>query len=98
MPSFLEKQHSSRAGANSVITMSGSSQATAAFGAQTYQIRVATNDQPAFFTVGDGTPTADSSSMLLAAGLVDYITVSPGQKAAVLQAGTAGKISITEMS
>jgi hypothetical protein len=48
--------------------------------------------------IGDGTPTANSSSMLLGANQVDYFTVTPGQKAAVLQAGTAGKISITEMS
>jgi hypothetical protein len=94
----FDKQHASRAGTNTTITMSGSSQATAAFGAETFQIRVATEAQPAFVEIGDGTPTATSSSMLLGANQVDYFTVTPGQKAAVLQAGTAGKISITEMS
>jgi hypothetical protein len=94
----FDKQHASRAGTNTTITMSGSSQATAAFSAETFQIRVATETQPAFVEIGDGTPTATSSSMLLGANQVDYFTVTPGQKAAVLQAGTAGKISITEMS
>jgi hypothetical protein len=94
----FDKQHASRAGTNTTITMSGSSQATAAFGAETFQIRVATDGQPAFVEIGDGTPTATSSSMLLGANQVDYFTVTPGQKAAVLQAGAAGKVSITEMS
>jgi hypothetical protein len=94
----FNKRPASRAGTNTTFTMSGSSQATAAFGAETFQIRVATEMQPAFVEIGDGTPTASSSSMLLGANQVDYFTVTPGQKAAVLQAGTAGKISITEMS
>jgi hypothetical protein len=29
---------------------------------------------------------------------VDYITVTPGQKIAVLQAGTAGLLSVTEIA
>lgn len=95
---FFAKRNASRAGTNTTITMSGSSQATAAFGAETFQIRVATADQPAYVEIGDGTPTATTSSMLLGANQVDYFTVTPGQKAAVLQAGTAGKVSITEMN
>jgi hypothetical protein len=95
---YLEKQHSSRAGTNSAFTLSGTSQATAAFGTETFQIRVATNDQPAYVEIGDGTPTATSSSLLMPPGFVDYFTVTPGQKAAVLQAGTAGKLTITEMT
>jgi hypothetical protein len=79
--------------------MSASSQATPAFGSQTYQIRVSTAAQPAFVKIGDGTPTADSTgSMLIGTNVVDYFTVSPGQAAAVLQAGAAGTISITEMT
>ena len=76
--------------------MSASSQATAAFGAQTYQIRVATSSQPAFLQIGNS-PTATSSSLLVGTNVVDYFQVTPGQAAAVLQAGTAGSISITEM-
>jgi hypothetical protein len=86
-----------RAGVNTTITMSGTSQATAAFGPQTYYLRVATGAQPAFIKVGDGTPVADTTSILVGTNVVDYFIVTPGQKAAALQAGTAGSISFTEM-
>lgn len=79
------------------FTMSGTSQATAAFGAQTYCVRVATGAQPGFITIGDGTPTAANTDTLMGANTIDYFTVTPGQKAAVLQAGTAGTITVTEM-
>jgi hypothetical protein len=96
MPQWFPKQVSSRPGANTNITMSGASQQTASFGAQTYQIRLATGAQPAFVLIGQN-PTADTNSPQIGANVVDYWTVTPGQKAAVLQAGTAGVISITEM-
>jgi hypothetical protein len=80
------------------FTMSGSSQATAAFGAQTYRVRVATHDQPAYLVIGDGTPTAANTDSIIPLGMVDYFDVTPGQKAAVLQAGTAGIITITELT
>jgi hypothetical protein len=86
-----------RPSTNTTFTMSASSQATPAFGAQTYAVRVSTSGQPAFFKIGDGTPTADTTSILLGTNVVDYFVVTPGQKAAVLQAGTAGTISVTEM-
>jgi hypothetical protein len=88
----------SRLGANTVFTMSGSSQATAAFGSQTYQVRVATEAQPAFVKIDDGTPTATASDVLVGANQIDYFTVTPGQKLAVLQAGTAGRLSVTEVT
>ena len=91
-------QTSSRLGTTTVFTLSGSSQATAAFGAETFQIRVATGGQPAFVKVGDGTPTATTSDTLMPANWVDYLTVTPGQKIAVLQAGTAGTLSVTEIA
>ena len=86
-----DKTPSSRAGTNTTITMSAASQATANFGSQTYQIRVATSGQPAFLQIGNS-PTATSSSMLVGTNVVDYFQVTPGQAAAVLQAGTAGSI------
>jgi hypothetical protein len=60
-------------------------------------LRISTGAQPAFVKVGDGTPTATASDPQVGANVVDYVACSPGQKAAVLQAGTAGVISITEM-
>jgi hypothetical protein len=83
-------------GTVTVITMSGTSQQTAAFGAYTTMIRLATGAQPAYFLIG-ADPTAAATSHQLGANCVDRITVAPGQKCAVLQAGTAGTISITEM-
>jgi len=85
-----------RLGTVTVITMSGTSQASAAFGAYTTMIRIATEAQPGYFLIGTA-PTAAATSHIIGAGCVDYITVTPGQKIAVLQAGTAGNISITEM-
>lgn len=79
------------------FTMSGSSQATAAFGEQTYAVRVATNDQAAYVVIGDGTPTAAATDSLIPLGWVEDFTVTPGQKLAVLQAGTAGKLTVTEL-
>lgn len=78
------------------FTMSGSSQQTAAFGAQTYTVRIATGAQPAYFLLGSD-PTAAATSNLLGTNVVDYVSVRPGEKIAVLQAGTAGTITITEM-
>lgn len=80
------------------FTMSGTSQATAAFGSQTYAVRVATNDQPAYVIIGDGTPTATANETLIPLGWVEDFDVSPGQKLAVLQAGTAGKLTVTELT
>ena len=83
-------------GTITVITMSGTSQSSSAFGAQTYRIRIATEAQPCYFMVGT-TPTAAATSNIIGASCIDYITVRPGQKIAVLQAGTAGNVSITEL-
>jgi hypothetical protein len=89
---------SSRLGTNTTFTLSGSSQATAAFGAQTYQVRVAAGAQPAYLRIDDGTPQAAATDALMPANTIDYFTVTPGQKAAVLQAGAAGTLSVTEMA
>jgi hypothetical protein len=97
----ISGQASSRLGVNTVITMSLTSIATAAFGAQTYQIRVATSAQPAFIKIFDATgpaSTASTSDVLIPANCWDYFTVTPGQKLAVVQAGSQGSISITEQS
>lgn len=80
------------------FTMSGSSQATAAFGAQTYKVRVATHDQPAYIVIGDGTPTAANTDSLVPLGWAECFDVTPGQKLAVLQAGTAGILTVTELT
>jgi hypothetical protein len=78
------------------FTMTGSNQQSNAFGAQTYMIRIATGAQPGYFLVS-ADPTASSSTAMIGANIVDYITVNPGQKIGVLQAGTGGVISVTEL-
>lgn len=81
-----------------VFTMSGSSQQTAAFGSQTYKVRVATSGQPAWFIV-DANPTATTTaSSLIPATWAEDFDVTPGQKGAVLQAGTAGSFTVTELT
>src|SRR5262245_36710835 len=87
----------SRLGTNTTFTLSGASQATAAFGAQTYQVRVAAGAQPAYVRIDDGTPAAAATDPLMPANTIDYFTVTPGQKLACLQAGTAGTLSVTQM-
>ena len=86
-----------RLGTNTTFTLSGTSQASSPFGPQTYCIRVATDDQPAYIEIGDGTPTASNTDPIMPKDSVDYFTVTPGQRIAVLQAGTAGILSVTEM-
>lgn len=89
---------SSRVISTAVFTLSGTSQASSAFGGQTNQIRVATSGQPAYVLISDGTPTVTASNgALMPSNWVDYFTVTPGQKVAVLQAGTAGALSVSEM-
>jgi hypothetical protein len=88
----------SRLGTNTTFALSGLSQATAAFGPQTYQVRVAAGAQPAYVRIDDGTPTAAATDPLMPANTIDYFTVTPGQKLACLQAGTAGTLSVTEMT
>lgn len=87
-----------RLGTVHTFTMSASSQATAAFGAQTRRVRIATGAQPGYFVIGDGAPTAAVTDNLIGTNVVDYVDVNPGQKAAVLQAGTAGTITVTELT
>ena len=86
-----------RAGTVHPFTLSGTSQATAAFGGQTYAVRVATGAQPAFIVFG-GDPTATANHSLIGANVIECFDVTPGQKAAVLEAGSAGAITITELS
>jgi len=96
----FDKIPASRPGVSTNLTTGTGSSPTPAFGAQTYQVRVATGAASCFIKIGDGTPTAASTgdSMQLGANCVDYFCVTPGQKAAVVQGSAAGPVTITEMS
>jgi hypothetical protein len=107
-----DKQPGSRQGAQQNVAFNaagGASAASTAFGAYTFQIRIACSGTgfgaaPAQtagvrFLIGDGTPTATATSSFLPTQCVDYFAVTPGQKVAVLgnDAGT-GTLTVTEMS
>lgn len=79
------------------ITTSGSSQATSAVGATTAIIRISVN-QDTYVALG-AAPTATTGSMLMPAGDVEFLAVTPGvTKVAVLQVSSAGVASITELT
>jgi hypothetical protein len=89
--------YTTQAGGVNTVFVPGASTATAAFGAQTRQIRVANGATIAWVKIDDGSPVATAStSMLIPANVVEYFMVNPGQKAAVF--GTGGNLSITECS
>jgi hypothetical protein len=81
----------------------GASAASAAFGSQTYWIRVCATGvisatSGVRIIIGDGTPTATATVTLLPLGWVEIIAVSPGQKIAALSNdAVAGSLSITEL-
>ena len=78
--------------------------ATNAFGSETFQLRLVSNSG-CCYRIGDGAQTATVSDPYLPANVVEYVTVSPGQRIAALKAATnglvtatAGTLWVTEMS
>lgn len=104
---FLPKQSSSRQGAVQVVTYSTAATIANAFGAETYQIRLSA-DSACFYLISEATnviAATVSNGSFLPANVIEYVTVSPGQKLSVIQAatdglvtGTAGKLNVTETS
>src|SRR5262245_38519673 len=95
-----DKQPSCRIIANSNFTLTTSAQTGSALGAQTYQVRVATNNAvvTAYIKIGDGSPAATSANdTVMGANQIDYFTVTPGQKVSVLGGTAAGILSVSEM-
>jgi outer membrane protein W len=102
-------QSASRLGAAQNVAFNaagGASAASAAFGAQTYQIRVAVSGTGFVagtggvrVRIGDGTPGAAAADTFIPNLAVEYFTVTPGQKIAVIgnDAGT-GNLSVTEIA
>ena len=100
--SHQNNQPSSRIGPSQAVTISTGSAASTAFGTQTYQIRIAcqlTAGSSVFYRVGDGTPTAVTTDALLPVNTIEYVTVTPGQKIAVIGcAAAAGSLSVSEIT
>ena len=84
-------------GASQVISVTTSSQQSAAFGSQTTIIRIA-NSSTAHVHYAIGTnPTANLTTCpMLANNEIEYVEVSPGDKIAVI-AGTGTTFSVTEI-
>jgi hypothetical protein len=102
MAQSWDKMPSSRITSSTRSALTTASQATAAFGAQTYQIRVATGalvgSGVAYIKTGDGTPSADSTgSAIMGSNVVDYFNVTPGQKCAVSVEAAGGFLTVSEM-
>lgn len=96
---FRIKESATAADVSDVITMSGTSQQSAAFPDYCTEIRVATHNQPAWIAIGSNpTASAADGSILVPIDHVEYFRVTPGQKLAVLEAGTAGTISVGFMT
>ena len=84
-------------GASQVLTVTTSTQQSAAFGAQTTMIRIA-NSSTAHVHYAVGTnPTANLTTCpMLVVNKIEYIEVTPGDKIAVI-AGLATIFSVTEI-
>jgi hypothetical protein len=97
---------SSRLGISQEVALSGTTNASAAFGAETFQIRVSVADITGTPTsvrvrIGDGTPSAVAADSVLPTNWVEYFTVTPGQRiAGILVGGTTptAKLSVTEIA
>src|SRR5262249_17809876 len=78
-----------RLGASQDVAFGASSAASAAFGTQSYKVRlVATSDCRR--RIGDGPPTAVATDTYLPALAAEYFTVTPGQKVAAIHVASAG--------
>lgn len=67
---------------------------TAAFGAQTYAIRLCATSA-CHVAIGDGAQTATSNSPFLPANWVDEVIVTPGQRIAAIKSPTNGLVTST---
>jgi hypothetical protein len=90
-------RQSCRLGAAQDVAIGAASAASAAFGTQTYQVRVVATSA-CRVRIGEGTPTALATDSYLPADRPEYLTCTPGQKIAVIQESAGGKLSITEVA
>lgn len=85
-------------GTATITAYTGTAGTSAAFGANTHEIRVCCTSN-AWVKVGDNpTATVGSGSFYMPAGLVEYFHVSPGQKVSAIQDSAGGNLSVAEMT
>jgi hypothetical protein len=104
MPSYIERQHSSRPIKYQVLAYTGNATSVPStnFTSETYQIGISSEVQ-GWFVIGDGTAvscTAQSSSMKIGANLdPTFWTVTAGQMCAFNSTSTSsGMFSIVELA
>jgi len=100
--SFIDRQHSSRILKAQSIALTGNASSTPStdFSQHTFQVRIAST-LSGWFRVGDNQsdPTAVIGDLYVPANTIDYITVSPGQRAAFISTTTTtGYLSLVEMT
>jgi hypothetical protein len=93
----MKMRSASRLGTVQEVAIGAASAASAAFGAQTYQVRVVATSA-CRVRIGDGTPTALAADSYLPADRPEYFTCTPGQRIAVIQESAGGKLSVTEVA
>ena len=80
---------------NCAVATTSTAVSSSAFGAQTYQVRIAATGA-CFFKV-DASPTAAATDALLPANWVEFVKVTPGQKVSVYSA-TIQTVSVVEIA
>lgn len=100
MSSRFMRSDSARMGISNNVAVATTSTAAAsnAFGAQTFQVRVAASAL-SFYKIGDpaATPTAAATDVLLPPNWIEYVTVTPGQKISFFSP-TIQTVSVVEVT
>lgn len=81
---------------NVAVATTSTSVASAAFGTQTYQVRIAAT-AVCYYKVDKATPTAAVTDVLLPQNWVEYVLVSPGEKIGFFSP-TIQTISVVEVA
>lgn len=81
---------------NVAVATTSTAVASAAFGSETWQIRIAAT-AICFYKIDSGTPTAAATDALLPLNWVEYVKVSPSQKISVFSP-TIQTISVVEIT
>jgi hypothetical protein len=101
MAVFQIKQPSSRQGVTQALAVGAASEALPnAFGSETFQVRLSAT-AACFYLITEGTapvPATNANAAYLPANVIEYVTVTPGQKLSAIDAGTAGSLTVTEIS
>lgn len=81
-------------GTTSVVTVTGTSAQSSAFGSQTRKIRISGNTA-AHAKVGSNPTAVATTDPFFPANSTEYLTVTPGQKIAFIRALTDGLVTVT---